>query len=173
MLETEIQPKHCQLHILSVEDDVTTQELYRDILLNEGHQVAQSRTAENALEIIHTAAQDHNPIDVIYLDINLPGMSGFDFCRRIRNQSLQNKAYISDLWIVAVTSLTEPADITKLLQSGANDYLPKPLNPTTIISKTLVCQYQRARTLSLRKRITYLEKEIISQANTPKPSKTA
>ncbi len=104
------------MEILIVEDDLTTRALLTHVLSARGHQPAACDSGE--------AAQDHyrqSYYPLVFLDLELPGMSGFDFCRWLRAQSDGDRPHI-----LIGTANTEPRDLRQILEAGADDYLVKP-----------------------------------------------
>lgn len=108
-----------QSQILLVEDN----ELLRNWMLTQlrvqGFQPHAVATAEDAIYFIST-----QPVDLVMLDINLPGMSGLDLLMQLRKQYS-----ILTLPIIMVTAEEDNKLIVNALKNGANDYLIKPVNP--------------------------------------------
>jgi signal transduction histidine kinase len=103
--------------VLVVDDDVTNLKVITDIFSRENYTIHTAFTGEKALEII-----TKNPdIALVLLDVMMPGMSGIEVCRKIReNYSL------FDLPVLMLTVANAPEDIAAGLDAGANDYLTKP-----------------------------------------------
>lgn len=99
--------------ILSVEDDDGIRTSLRMALEDEGYAVVEAVSAEEALA---TLAEDD--VDVILVDLMLPGMSGFDLVRTIRQSS--------QVPIVIVTARSDSHDVVAGLEAGADDYVRKP-----------------------------------------------
>jgi len=72
-------------------------------------------------------AEEHTP-DLILLDINLPGMNGFDVLRE-----LQNKNKTRDIPVIAISANAMPNDISKGMDAGFNDYITKPIDVTELL----------------------------------------
>lgn len=104
--------------ILIVEDDVKDAKLILNYLHGEAYIIKQVKDGEEA---ISRARQEK--IDLILLDILLPGMDGFETCRRLKAMD-QTK----DIQIVALTSLNDMESKVKGIELGADDYLVKPIN---------------------------------------------
>ena len=111
--------------ILIIEDDPTSLRLIEYALKQRGYQVL---TTLNGLEGIITA-QKEEP-DLIILDIMLPGIDGFEVCRRIHSGSQTAK-----IPILIISAKTQKEDINAGFRAGADDYLPKPASPTEIINR--------------------------------------
>ena len=84
--------------------------------------------AENGPAALHLAERD-DP-DVILLDVMMPGMDGFEVCRRLKESALT--AHIP---VVMVTALTGLADRVRGLEAGADDFLAKPINDTALLAR--------------------------------------
>ena len=70
--------------------------------------------------------QRENP-DLVLLDLMLPGMNGIDICRAIRQEST--------VPIVMLTAKTDTVDVVLGLESGADDYIPKPFKPKELVAR--------------------------------------
>jgi DNA-binding response OmpR family regulator len=118
--------------ILAVEDDERIRTAVRLALEDEGWEVAEAATGEDALQ--HFQSQ---PSDVVLIDIMLPGIDGFEVCRSIRRSS--------DVPIVMVTARADTHDVVAGLEAGADDYLTKPFAPKEL-SARIRALLRRART---------------------------
>src|SRR6185312_5189107 len=108
--------------ILSVEDDERIRTAVKLALEDEGWQVQEAGTGEDALEQF-----GREPADVVLIDIMLPNMDGFDVCRAIRR--------VSDVPIVMVTARDDTHDVVAGLEAGADDYLTKPFAPKELSAR--------------------------------------
>jgi CheY-like chemotaxis protein len=115
------------MHILLIDDSSSTRSLLRT-LINAGqavrHDISEAASGEEALQKV--ASGEINVPDLIIADINMGGMNGYDLCREFR----QRHGTPSDLvpYIIIVTANEGMDVITQALDSGANDYMPKPVN---------------------------------------------
>ncbi|CAH8197314.1 MULTISPECIES: two-component system response regulator TorR [Vibrio] len=100
-------------HVLVVEDDAVTRSKLAGYFQNEGYTVTE---AENGTQM--REALQNNVIDLIMLDINLPGEDGLMLTRELRSQS--------DIGIILVTGRTDSIDKIVGLEMGADDYVTKP-----------------------------------------------
>ena len=118
--------------ILIVEDDEEIAMLERDYLEIEGFQAQVISDGGAAEEAALTGAYD-----LILLDLMLPGRSGYEVCRRIRDQV--------DVPILMVTARTESVDKIRGLGLGADDYIGKPFDPAELVArvKSHLSRYQR------------------------------
>jgi CheY-like chemotaxis protein/MinD-like ATPase involved in chromosome partitioning or flagellar assembly len=111
--------------ILIIEDDPTAMRLIEYTLQQRGYQVM---TTYNGLEGIITA-QKEEP-DLVILDIMLPGIDGFEVCKRLHSGTQTAK-----IPILIISAKNQKEDINTGFRAGADDYLPKPASPTEIISR--------------------------------------
>ncbi len=109
-------------HILTVEDDERIRQAVKLALLDEGWDVSEAATGEDALN--EFTAQ---PTDVVLIDIMLPGIDGFEVCRSIRRRS--------DVPIIMVTARADTHDVVAGLEAGADDYLTKPFAPKELSAR--------------------------------------
>ena len=108
--------------ILVVDDDPAISEMLTIVLQNEGFDTVVVGDGSDAV----TAAREHDP-DLILLDVMLPGMSGIDVCRTVRE--------FSTVPIVMLTARTDTVDVVLGLESGADDYITKPFKPKELIAR--------------------------------------
>ena len=108
--------------ILTVEDDERIRTAVKLALEDEGWQVSEASSGEDALGVF-----THTPADVVLIDIMLPGIDGFEVCRSIRR--------ISDVPIIMVTARADTHDVVAGLEAGADDYLTKPFAPKELSAR--------------------------------------
>lgn len=119
--------------ILIVDDDPGFQDLVPQILEKAGHEVTVKGSGEECLEYLKTAKPD-----LLVLDVNLPGINGFDVCAAIRKDPATAR-----LAVLMLTVNQRPKDLANGLKVGADDYLPKPFKPEEL----------RARVFALLRRV--------------------
>ena len=88
-------------------------------LTRQGHQVATAATGEQALELWQTQRPE-----LVVLDVMLPGIDGFEICRRIRRTD--------QVPIILLTARSDDIDVVVGLESGADDYVVKPVQPRVL-----------------------------------------
>ena len=110
------------VRILTVEDDERIRTAVSLALEEEGWEVEEAANGEDAL-----VAFAQNPSDVVLIDIMLPGIDGFEVCRRIRR--------LGDVPIVMVTARSDSHDVVAGLEAGADDYLRKPFDPKELSAR--------------------------------------
>ena len=102
--------------ILLVDDMPTNLDILVACLSEEGFDVSVAKDGESALEGI-----DHERPDIILLDVMMPGMDGFETCRR-----LKAKPETKDIPVIFMTSLSDTVDKVKGFEVGGVDYVVKP-----------------------------------------------
>jgi len=108
--------------ILVIDDDNKLNALLRDYLSEFGFTVSTETHPEKALGTLKSSTPD-----LIILDIMLPGMDGFEVCRKIR------QSY--DIPIIMLTARGEVEDRIVGLELGADDYIPKPFEPRELVAR--------------------------------------
>ena len=108
--------------VLVVDDDAKTVELVKLYLNRDGYRVFTAGDGNEALRL----ARENHP-DLIVLDLMLPGISGLEVCRILREES--------DVPIIMLTALTTDEDRLKGLDLGADDYVPKPFSPRELAAR--------------------------------------
>ena len=118
--------------ILIIEDEVAIADLEKDYLELSGFNVAMEHTGDEGLE--RALAED---FDLVVLDLMLPGMDGFEVCRRIR----ENK----DIPVIMVSAKKDDIDKIHGLGLGADDYMTKPFSPSELVArvKAHLARYDR------------------------------
>jgi PAS domain S-box-containing protein len=111
--------------VLLAEDSATQAELLRAILEQAGFQVQVARDAEQALALL-----EQSPVDLVISDIVMPGMSGYDLCRRIKAAPAHRS-----MPVVLLSTLREPMDVIRGLECGADSFLTKPYHPDQIVGR--------------------------------------
>jgi len=114
-----------QPKILVVDDTPHNVKLLADLLGVKGYEVATAATGEEALAKL---AQEIP--DIVLLDVMMPGLSGYDVCRRIRAE-----ATTALLPVVLVTSLDPTQERVKGIEAGADDFLSKPINQPELFAR--------------------------------------
>ncbi|OJT95870.1 MAG: PleD family two-component system response regulator [Rhizobium sp. 63-7] len=122
--------------ILVVDDIPANVKLLEARLLAEYFDVLTAADGKTALEIC-----DRTQVDLILLDIMMPGMDGFEVCERIKGNPRT-----THIPVVMVTALDQPSDRVRGLKAGADDFLTKPVNDLQLISR--VKSLLRLKTLS-------------------------
>ena len=116
-----------QGRVLLVEDSVDNQELLKFVLTGLGLSVDVAGTGRDALTMIAASAADCRLYDLILLDIQMPGMNGYETATKLRSIGW-------DRPIVAVTAHAMVGDREKCLAAGCDDYLPKPVSHSVLVA---------------------------------------
>jgi adenylate cyclase len=111
--------------ILVVDDTPHNVKLLGDLLMSKGYEVTTAASGEQALESIA-----RQPPDLVLLDIMMPGISGYEVCRKIR----ENPA-TALLPVVLATSLDPNQERVKGIEAGADDFLSKPVNQAELFAR--------------------------------------
>jgi len=111
--------------ILVVEDQEDNRRIMRDLLNSAGYEVIEAVTGEEGV----AAADTHRP-DLILMDIQLPGLDGYEATRQIKaNPDLEH------IPIIVVTSYALSGDDVKAFEAGCNAYVSKPFSPRELLAK--------------------------------------
>jgi len=102
------------------------------------------------------------PPDLILLDVMMPKMSGFEVCRRIKNDPKT-----SDIPVIMVTALNEFGDIERAIDSGTDDFLSKPVNKLELLTRIKTMLKLKHLSDKLERTLAYLS-EIEKQAQMAK-----
>jgi DNA-binding response OmpR family regulator len=108
--------------VLVVDDDAAITELMRDFLEAEGYAVATARDSRAAAAIL-----DQTPVDCVLLDVMMPGQSGFELCRRIRETR--------DVPILFLSARDSDVDKIRGLGLGGDDYIVKSATPAEVVAR--------------------------------------
>lgn len=111
--------------ILIADDEPDILEIIRYNLESEGYQVISAKNGNEALDLVRI----HQP-DLIILDIMMPGKNGIEVCNLLRKQPAFNNTLI-----IFLSALTDEITEIKGLETGADDFLTKPISPKVLISK--------------------------------------
>ena len=109
--------------ILVVDDDPAVLQLVRDKLDREGFQVYVAASGQEALEAIERWGLPHLAI----VDINMPGMDGFEFCQVVQR--------FCDLPVILLTAIDEEETVIRGIELYAEDYVTKPFSPRELIAR--------------------------------------
>lgn len=108
--------------ILVVDDEVAILELMRDFLEAEGFQVETAQESQEAQAILA-----RTPVDCLLLDVMLPGTSGFEFCRELRQRQ--------DLPLLFLSARSGDSDKLRGLGLGGDDYIVKSATPAEVVAR--------------------------------------
>ncbi|MDO4437640.1 MAG: response regulator transcription factor [Coriobacteriaceae bacterium] len=108
------------MRMLVVDDEVDIANMLAEYFRMEGHDVVVAQDGASALEAVSAGKGGHGAFDIILLDVNMPGMDGFEVCRRIREHL--------SCPILFLTARVEDVDQIDGFAAGADDYVLKPFS---------------------------------------------
>ena len=111
--------------IMVVDDDQDLAEMLGIVLTGSGFEVDLVNSGDQVMNIFNS----HQP-DLVLLDVMLPGLSGIEVCKLIRDKSM--------VPIVMLTAKSDSYDVVKGLEAGADDYMVKPFNPSELVARIKV-----------------------------------
>jgi DNA-binding response OmpR family regulator len=108
-----------------IEDEESIRGFIEINLKRYGYSVLQADNAESGIELLK---QQETPVDIILLDVMLPGMNGFEACKKIREWN-------RFIGIIMLTAKVQEMDKVHGLMNGADDYISKPFSPNELIAR--------------------------------------
>jgi len=114
-----------RVRILVVDDEVEIVRALQRSLIGHGYEVLITGTGESALEVI-----EQQSLDLVLLDLGLPGMSGLEVCKQVRSQS--------ELPIIVISVKNKERDKVLALDLGADDYISKPFGINEVLARIRV-----------------------------------
>lgn len=111
--------------LLVVDDNPLNADPLCDLLASMGYRVAQALNGAKALEVVRERVPD-----LILLDIMMPGMNGFEVCRRLKSDPRSAK-----IPVVFVTALSDTGDKLEAIEAGGDDFLTKPFNNPILLAR--------------------------------------
>jgi diguanylate cyclase (GGDEF)-like protein len=111
--------------ILIVDDSRVNVSVLSTILRDRGHSIRLAADGASALDSIR-----QSPPDVVLLDIRLPGVDGYEICRRLRQDPATR-----DLPVIFVSGLEDGSDKVRAFEAGGSDYVPKPFQAVEVLAR--------------------------------------
>ena len=111
--------------VLIVDDEIDSLKLIGLLLESKGYQIVAAQNGERAIE---KALQE--PPDLVILDVMMPGMSGYEVCRRLRTNP-----QTATIPILMFTAKTQVMDKVIGFEAGADEYLTKPIQPAELLDR--------------------------------------
>jgi two-component system cell cycle response regulator DivK len=111
--------------ILVVEDQEDNRRILRDLLSSVGYDVVEAVSGEEGVRMAETRAPD-----LILMDIQLPGLDGYEATRRIKAN-----AALRQIPVIAVTSYALSGDDARAFEAGCDAYVSKPYSPRALLAK--------------------------------------
>lgn len=119
------------INILSTDDDEVNQEVIRGIFMQEGFALEIAMDGRQCLDVLEKAEMNLIPMpSVLLLDSMMPGMSGIEVCRKLRE-----RYGLIDLSIIMLTCRSSPEEISAAIMAGCNDYVTKPFNRVELLAR--------------------------------------
>ncbi len=141
--------------ILVVDDDQQNLELVQAYLEDIECETVAARDGIEALDLVASAKPD-----LILLDVMMPKMSGFEVCRRLKNDP-----DTSQIPVIMVTALNEFGDIERGIDSGTDDFVSKPINKLELLTRIRTMLKLKHLTDRLQRTMAYLS-EVEKQTQT-------
>ncbi|MBB6729890.1 ATP-binding protein [Cohnella zeiphila] len=139
--------------ILAVDDDPVNLRVLKTVLANEPYEVL---TASGGLEALNLLERSGGRIGLVILDVMMPGMSGYETCRRIRE-----KYGLSELPVLLTTVRSGPDDLMYGFEAGANDFLAKPFQPHELRARArTLLEMKRSAEEAVRSEMAFLQAQI-------------
>jgi CheY-like chemotaxis protein len=113
------------LRILVVDDNDTNRLVFRLLMEPRGHEIVEAHSGQMALDTLST-----EDIDLVFLDLNMPQMDGFETAQRYRNST----RHLRPIPIIALTAQATQENRNRCLETGMNGLIAKPLNLTSVDS---------------------------------------
>ncbi|MFH1033336.1 MAG: response regulator [Pseudomonadota bacterium] len=113
-------------HVLIVDDEPTNLMLMEELFHQQGARTSSARDGRTALDL----AREHKP-DIILLDVMMPGMNGYEVCRRLKEDEATRR-----IPVVMITGLGALDDKIRGLEAGADDFLSKPVNAAELLTRS-------------------------------------
>ena len=132
--------------ILVVDDNQQNLELLQAYLEDIDCEILAATDGVEALDVV-----SENPPDLILLDVMMPRMSGFEVCKRLKDD-----AKTSDIPIIMVTALNEFGDIERGIDSGTDDFISKPVNKLELLARVKTMLKLKHLSDKLERTLTYL-----------------
>jgi signal transduction histidine kinase len=147
-LRSAIKSNALEYTILIIEDNPTNLRLISNFLQEYGFRILVDRDGESGLE----TAKYSQP-DLILLDVKLPGIDGFEMCRRLKMEKR-----LKEIPVIFMTALTGTEDKLKGFQVGAVDYVTKPLQPEEMLARIITHLSNQVLTRELQQANVALQK---------------
>ncbi|MCX2834820.1 response regulator [Microbulbifer thermotolerans] len=127
-----IPPWRTAPRILAVDDHQANRLLVSELLRTQGVEAALAASGGEALELWQRARDQGEPFDLIFMDIQMPGMDGLEATRLIRERESESQDYSARIPIIALTAHAGAEEKARLLSAGLDDYLSKPVSETQL-----------------------------------------
>lgn len=136
--------------VLIVDDNVNNLRVLGSMLSSRGFKIALAANGQECFDFLEKQLPD-----LIFLDIMMPGINGFDVCKKIKQD--EGKLMIP---VIFVSALSNAQQINKAFESGGSDYITKPFNKDEILARAKVHVIAKKEKETLLKKIETLEAEL-------------
>ena len=136
--------------ILVVDDNASNRDLLTRRLQRQGHTILQAEDGAGALALIEAEA-----LDLILLDLMMPGISGYDVLVRLKRDPR-----LRDIPVIVISALSELDSIVRCIEAGADDYLGKPFDPTLLRARVGSSLEKKRLRDEVRASLARLEEEL-------------
>ena len=143
--------------ILLVDDTASNLEILVNFFTEQGFQVSVAVDGESALEQI-----DHDLPDLILLDVMMPGIDGFETCRRLKANPMT-----ADIPVIFMTALSETMDKVKGFSVGGVDYVTKPIQQEEVLARVNTHLMLRSLQRKLQEANQRLEQRVAERTAEP------
>jgi DNA-binding response OmpR family regulator len=133
--------------ILAIEDDPRILKALQRLFSSEGYEIRSASNGKQGLEMFAVPG-----LDAVVLDLMLPGLSGRDICRSMKQAS-------PDIPVIILSAISDVADKVLLLEIGADDYVTKPFSPRELLARVQAA-VRRSKRSSLRPAISFGEVQV-------------
>lgn len=131
--------KRYPLHILAVEDNVINLQVLIKLLKNLGYEdVYSAESGESALDLM-----GREKVDLIFMDLHMPGIDGIETTRRIRSLESSAPAVVPPVAIIALTGNVSPSVRSQCFDAGMNHYISKPFNTRSLAEGIVLCSRRK------------------------------
>ena len=113
--------------VLVIDDDVAMMEMLRDLLDPKAFEIHTAQTGEQGIEFVRSGK-----LDVVILDLYMPGMDGWQVCKSIRE--------FSRVPILVLSALSNPGMVARALDEGADDFLSKPVPSGVLVAHIIILE---------------------------------
>lgn len=132
--------------VLVVDDNLQNLELILAYLDDIDCETISAEGGQQALDII-----ENDPPDLVLLDVMMPKISGFEVCKKIKNNPKTEQ-----IPVIMVTALSEMGDIERAINSGTDDFLSKPVNKWELLTRVKTMLKLKHLTDQLERTLMYL-----------------
>jgi two-component system NtrC family sensor kinase len=139
------------MEILIADDDPVSRNMLKEMVIKMGHTVVETENGKQALEILK-----NGKIQFVITDWLMPVMNGLDLCNRLRSTFLGRYIYI-----IMITAKDEKKDLMAVFNTGADDYIPKPLDPDEMMARVQT----GCRVIELEQRHESMQNTLIESRN--------